>query len=134
MHSWLPKIGLTRRVRANLIAYAFKLSPPDVLQVLPLGSRRRRLIEVNRNLIAPPDLRSYMPRHGHTIFNRDAFNRNKRHYIRCPHPRMCSLVFGQIDQLGRLANAANGRFLDRLPLPNQRNHAAVVIGVHLAVE
>ena len=40
----------------------------------------------------------------------------------------------QIDQLGRLAHAANRGLLDRLPLPHQRDDAAVVIGVHLAIE
>jgi len=41
---------------------------------------------------------------------------------------------GQIDQLCSLANTANRGFFNRLALAHQRNHAAVVVGVHLPVE
>ena len=51
-----------------------------------------------------------------------------------PHPRMCAFVFGQVDQLCGLADAADGGFLNGFPLADQRDHAAVVIGIHLPVE
>ena len=47
---------------------------------------------------------------------------------------MRPLVLGQIDQLRSLAHSANRRLLNRLALAHQRDHAAVVIGVHLAVQ
>ncbi len=47
---------------------------------------------------------------------------------------MRSLVNVQIDQFGRLAHAANRRFLNRLALAHQRDHAAVMVSVHLAIK
>ena len=47
---------------------------------------------------------------------------------------MRSPVNVQIDQFGRLAHAANRRFLNRLALAHQRDHAAVMVGVHLAIK
>ncbi len=40
----------------------------------------------------------------------------------------------QVNQLRRFAHAAYRRFLNRLALPHQRDHAAVMVGIHLAVE
>jgi len=75
-----------------------------------------------------------MPRHGHAIFNRHAINRNKRHHIRRPHPRMRPLMHIQINQFRGLAHPANRRFLNLLPLAHQCNHAPVMVRVHLAVQ
>ena len=58
----------------------------------------------------------------------------KRHHVRRAHARMRSLVLRQVDQLRRLAHSANGGFLNRLPLSDQGDHAAVMVGVHLAIE
>ncbi len=41
---------------------------------------------------------------------------------------------GEIDQLRRLADSANCRFLNRVALANERDDAAIVVGIHLAVE
>ena len=43
-------------------------------------------------------------------------------------------MFGEIDQLGGLPYAANGGFLNGIALADQGDDAAVVIGIHLAVE
>ena len=49
--------------------------------------------------------------------------------------RGCAPVcFVQIDQLHRFARAAEGRFRHGVRFAGQRDHAAVVIGVHLAIE
>ncbi len=47
---------------------------------------------------------------------------------------MRSRVFGQVDQFGGLANAANGGLGYIHRIAHQGDDAAVVIGVHLAVE
>jgi hypothetical protein len=47
---------------------------------------------------------------------------------------MRSLMYRQINQLRRLAHPANRRFLNRFALPHQRDHATVVIGIHLAIQ
>jgi len=43
-------------------------------------------------------------------------------------------VFRKIDQLGGLAYAANGGFLNGFALAGQGDDRAVVVGIHLAVE
>jgi len=43
-------------------------------------------------------------------------------------------MFGEVDQLGGFAYAANGGFLDGVALADQGDDAAVVVGIHLAVE
>ena len=75
-----------------------------------------------------------MARHGDAVFNSDAIDRDKWHDIGCAHARVRALMLGEIDQLRGLAYAANGGFLNGLALADQRNHAAVVVGIHLAVE
>ena len=134
MHPGFTIIGFARRVGYDVRANAFELSAPDVFQVLPLGRGCRRFVEVNRDLISLPDLFAHVPRHGHTVFNGHAIDRNEGHDVRRTHAGMRSLVPVQVDQLCRLADAANRGLLDRFPLPHQSDDAAVVIGVHLAIK
>ena len=47
---------------------------------------------------------------------------------------MSALVFCQIDEFGSFADPTDGRFLDGLALAHQRDHAAVVVGIHLAIQ
>ncbi len=47
---------------------------------------------------------------------------------------MRALVPGEIDQLGSFADSTDRGFLNGLALANQGDDAAIVIGVHLAVE
>ena len=134
MHPRLAEVRLARRIGRNLRANSFKLPAPDVFQILPLRRSRRRLVQINRNLKSLPDLLAHMTRHGDAILDGHAINRNERHHVGRAHARMRALMLGQINQLRGLAHAANRRFLDRLPLADQRDHAAVVVGIHLAIE
>ena len=43
-------------------------------------------------------------------------------------------VRGQVDQFGGLADATNRGLLNGFALADQRDHAAVVVGIHFAVE
>ena len=43
-------------------------------------------------------------------------------------------MFGEVDQLCSLPDATDNRFLNRIAITDNRDHAAVVIGVHLAIE
>ena len=98
------------------------------------GARCGGLVEIHRNLIALPDLGADVARHGDTILDARALDRNEGNHVGRTHARMRALVSVQIDQLGGLAHATNRRFLNRLALPHQRDHAAVMVGVHLAIE
>ena len=43
-------------------------------------------------------------------------------------------VLREINNLGSLADATNGGFHELLAIADQRNDAAIVVGIHLAVE
>src|SRR5204863_10221133 len=68
------------------------------------------------------------------IFQGNAFNWDERHHVSRAKPRVRAGVLCKINDLGSLADATNGRFHDRLALADQRNDAAIVVGIHLAVE
>ena len=134
MYSRIAEVRPPCRIRRDLGTDAFKLPAANIFQVLALRSCCGGLVEINRNLITLPNLGANLPRHGHTIFDAHAFDGNKGNHVRCAHARMRSPVNVQIDQFGRLAHAAYRRFLKRLALAHQRDHAAVMVGVHLAIE
>ena len=75
-----------------------------------------------------------MPRHRHAILKCDAVDGDEGNHVGRSQPRVRALVMRQVDQFGGLADAANRGLLDRLALACERDHASVVIGVHLAVQ
>src|SRR5207249_2164543 len=81
-----------------------------------------------------PNLLTDVARYSYTIFNGHAFDWNKRYNIGGAKPWMSSLMLIQINQLGRLADTPNHSFLNWFALAYQGDHAAVVVGIHLAVE
>src|SRR5437870_8032724 len=134
MHSEVAEVRLPCRNCGDLGTNALKLAATDTLQILSLRDCRSRLVQINRNLMALPNLFANMPRHGHAIFDRHPLNRNERHHVRRAHPRMRSLMHVQINQLRRFANATDGGLLDWLTLADQRDDATIVVGIHLAIE
>src|SRR5581483_11762605 len=111
MNAGIAEIRLPRWIGSDVGAYAFKLSAPDILQILPLRRSGGRLIEINRNLMTLPDLLAYVASHGDAIFDGNAFNGDERHHVGRPHAGMRALVNIQINQLGRLAHSSNGCLL-----------------------
>ena len=134
MQSRLAKIRPARRIRLDLFPQTLKLSAPDVFQILALRRRCRRLVQIHGHLEALPDFRAHMLRHGHTVFKRDAVDGNERHHIGRAHAGVRALMLRKVQQLRRLTHAADDRFLNRFALAHQRDDAAVVIGIHFAVE
>ena len=130
----LAEVRLARGVGGDLVADALELAAANVLKILPLGRRGRGFVKVNRNLKSPGDLGADVLGHGNAVFDGDAVNGDEGHHIGCTHARMRALMLGQVDQFRGFADAANRRFLNRFALADQRDDAAVVIGVHLAVE
>ena len=107
---------------------------PNVFEILALRAGRRSFIQVDRDAKTPGDLSAHVFRHRHAVFDRDAVDRNERNHIGSTHPRVCAFVLREVDQLGGPADAANGGFLNRFAVANQRDHAAIVVGIHLAIE
>src|SRR5581483_12099128 len=134
MNTRLAVIGLAGRVGGNLVADAFKLPPPDDLEVLALGRGGRSFVEIDRNAEAARDLRPHVLRHGYTIFQGHAFNGDEGDDVGSAHARMRALVRGEVDQLGGFSDAADGGFLDGFALADEGNDAAIVVRIHLAVE
>ena len=134
MQRRLAEIGLARRVRLHIFANAFKLAAAHVLQVLPLGSLRRRLVQIHRNLVALPDFLASAARDGDAILQRHAFDRDERNHVGSAQAGMRARVLGQVDQFSGFADAANRRLGHIDGIADQGDDAAVVIGVHLAIE
>src|SRR5215469_1067485 len=134
MHTEFAEIGTASRMGCNLGADALELAAADILQPLSFGGTRSRFIEIHRNLEALPDLLADLLRHRNAIFNRDSIDRNEWDDVGGAHAGMSPGVLVEIDQFGSLADAANGGFLNGFALTHNRDHTAVVIGVHLAVE
>ena len=134
MHAQFSKVRAARGIGGNLVANPLELPAPDVFQIRALGRGRRGFVQVHGDLEALPDLLAYMTRHSDAVFDRDAVDRDERHNVGSTHARMGALVLGQIDEFGGFADPANGRFLDGLTLADKRDHAAVVVGVHLSIQ
>jgi hypothetical protein len=85
-------------------------------------------------VIALPNLLAHVARHGDAIFDAHARDRAEWNDVGGSETRMGTFVRIQVDQFRSFANAANRGFLNGFTLANQRDHAPVVIRVHLAVE
>ena len=69
-----------------------------------------------------------------TILHRRAAQRHEGHDIGCPHPRMDALVFPKIDEIGRHAKCAKGRFNDGVRFADKAQDGAMVIPIHRLVQ
>ncbi len=87
MHARFADIGTARGIRGNLGPDAFKLAAADVFEPLPFRSSGSRLVEVDGNLIALPDLSADVVRHGHAVFNGDAVDGDEGDYVGGSHAR-----------------------------------------------
>ena len=75
-----------------------------------------------------------MARHCNAVFDRHAFDGNEGHDVGRSHARVRALMLGQIDQLGGLSDPTDGGLLNGFAFAHQRDDAAVVVGVHLAIK
>src|SRR5262249_7756521 len=105
-------------IGCNLAAHSLELSAADVLQVLPLGSGGCRLVEIDWNLVALPDLLAHPPGDGHAVFQCDTVDGNEWHHIGRANSGMRYFMTGQINQLSGFTHAANGSLGDGLAISN----------------
>ena len=119
MHARLAEVRTAGGVGRDLGADAFKLAAANVLQALTLGSSRGGLVQINRNLVALPNLFANMVRHGDAVLHGDAVDGDEWDDVGGPHARMRARVYIQVDQLGGLSHPANGGFLNGLALTHQ---------------
>ena len=129
-----PHIGLPVMIVLHLFAQSFKLPSPDIFEINPVGPLCRRFIEKYGNSVTCPNFVPGAVCQGDTILDRDAFNWYERNDVRSPYARVRSGVLRQVDQFHRLAHAAQRGIGHCIRLARQRDHAAVVVGVHLAIE
>src|ERR1700680_2592813 len=134
MYTGVAKIRLARGVAGDFCANPFKLPAADVLQILPLRRGRCRFVEIDRNLITLPNLFADVAGHGHAVLDGDAVDGNERDNVGRSHARVRTLMLRQVEEFGSLAYSADSGFLDGLALADQSDDAAVVVGVHFAVE
>jgi hypothetical protein len=85
-------------------------------------------------LEALPDFGANVLGHGDAVFDGDAVDGDERNNVGGAHAGMRALMFSEIDELGGLANAANGGFLNGGAFADESDDATVVIGIHFPVE
>jgi len=134
MHAGLAEVGMSCGVGGDLGADAFELAAANVFQSLTFGSAGRSFVEVDGNLEALPYLLADVVGHGHAVFNGDAVDGDERDDIGRAHAGMRAGMRVEVDQLSGFAHPANSGFLNGFALTDQGDDAAVVVGVHFAVE
>ncbi len=121
-------------VLLQLFAQPFELPSPHIFQIYALRPHRRRFVKKHRNPVALPDIVSHPSGQRHAIFDGHAIDGNKRQHVRRAHARMRARVFRQVDQFHGLAGSQQSRFRHCVRLACQRDHRAVMVGVHLPIQ
>ena len=134
MHAGFAEVRTARGIGGDLCADAFELAAANIFETLALGDSGGGFVQVYGNLVALPDLLADMVGHGDAVFNGDAVDRDEGNDVGRAHARMRARVDVEVDEFGGLAHAADGGFLNGLALADQSDDAAVVIGVHFAIE
>src|SRR5256885_6502591 len=111
-----------------------ELPAADIFQVDAIRARCGGLVKKYRYVVTRPDFFSNPPRQGYAIFYACAFDGNEWHYVGGPDARMRSRVLRQVDQFRSLADTQERRFTHAVRLPRERNHATIVVGIHLAIQ
>ena len=130
----LPEVGFARGVHCDLVAQPLELTAADVLEILALGRGGRGFVEINGDLIALPYLRAGVAGHGDAVLEGDAADGDEGDDIGRADARMRALMMGKVDQFRGATHAADGSLLHGFALAGEGDDAAVVVGVHLAVE
>ena len=127
-------IRLTVVVLFKLFAQPFELPAPHVFKIYALRPCRRRFVKKYRYPVTLPDFVAHQPRQRHAILDGHTIDGNKRQHVRRAHAWMRTFVFRQVDQLHGLAGAQKRRFRHRVWFARQRDHRAVMVGVHLSIQ
>src|SRR6185312_2355651 len=128
------EVGSAVRVDLDLFPHALELTLANVFQAAALGAACGRLIEVDGDLIATPDLGSGPLRQADTVLQRGTFEGDKGNYVGGAEAGMSALVAAQVNALGGEADGAHGGFRHRLRLAGNGDDGAIVVVIHLAVE
>src|SRR4051812_17626639 len=91
------EIGKTIAVRlGHRVANALELTAANVGEILAIGTRRRALVEEDRNLELTADARGEGPGKSDAILHRRALERNERNDVGGAHPRVLAAVLRQV--------------------------------------
>jgi hypothetical protein len=128
------KVGSPVGVRFDFGLEALVLAAPNIFQVGAVGSSSGGLVQVNRDGQLFAHARAEPPRHGDTVFHRDARDRDERHDICGADTRMTSPVLAEVNQLGGAPNRRKDSPLDRFRLADKGHDGTIVIGVGVMIE
>ena len=134
MHTGLAEIRAACGVGGDLGADAFELAAANIFQALSFGDSGGGFVEIHGNLVALPDLLTNVAGHSHAVFNGDAVDGDEGNYVGRAHARMRARMDIEVDDFSGFAHAADGGFLNGFALAHESNHAAIVVGVHFAIE
>ena len=127
------KIRCPVRIGGHAEGEALMPSPTDRFERGMIAVQSRLFIEKHWYLQLCPYSLPQLLRQMNTILHRRAAHRHEGHDIRCPHPRMDALVRPKIDEIGRHANGAKGRFSDGIRFTGKAQDGAMVVPIHRVV-
>ena len=84
--------------------------------------------------MAFPDFVADAPGQGDAIFQSDSFDGDEGNHVRGTHPRVRAGVVVHVDEFESFARAKNGGFADGRGFSSKSDDAAIVVGVHFAIE
>jgi hypothetical protein len=120
--------------RFHLRSQSFEFAAPDVFEILASGVRRRVLVEIDRDPEPARDVGRRFLRQRHALLHRHAFDRDERHDVDSPEPRVLAGVLTEIDDRERRFIEGEHRLFDRLGVSRESHDRSIVRRVGGVVE
>src|SRR3984957_378256 len=134
MQRGVADVGSAVGIVGNFGEQPFELALANSFEIGAVGTLGRGFVKINRNFVAVPDFTADLFGQGHAVFDGNTFHRDKGDDVGGAHARVRAGMFGEVDELGGFADAAQGGFGDRFGFAGQGHDAAVVIGIAFAIE
>ena len=128
------EIGAARFVLADQLLETLELPFAHVREILSFGPPRRVIVEIHRYVQLASDALAQLLRQLDALLDSHAGDRNKRDHIDGAHARVLALMDVQVDQLRRFLGDAEARLHARVGRADEREDAAMMIGVRLDVQ
>ncbi len=130
----IAAIRLALGCGSHLFKQGFKLAAANVLEVHAVGPPGGRFIVVDRDLQLAPDPLAQTLGELYAVLQRHSLDRDERHNVRGADARVRAPMHREIDERNRRFHAAESGFGNGRGRAHEGQHAAIVVGIRLAVE
>src|SRR3989338_8860657 len=130
----LADIRSAGRISRNDRLQFLKTPTPNGCEVFPIWEQRGGFVEINRNLIAVPQLLSGAMGDGDTIRQSYPLQGNERDHVSGADARVFAAVAVEIDERHGLTVRAHRRLFNAAGRSHKGDYRAVVVRVHVSVQ